>query len=120
MLYERWRQISAQDPTRVALRDFGSGRSWTFAELFAAGDQATADSPVVFSQGHSPEFLFQLLAAWRQGKPACPLEPGHSAATLETSGFDPGSMPAVVHLKITSATAGASRIVALTAEQLAA
>lgn len=120
MLYERWRQISAQDPARVALRDFGSGRSWTFAELFAAGERATADSPVVFPQGHSPEFLFQLLAAWRQEKPACPLEPGHSAATLETGGFNPGSMPSIVHLKITSATAGASRIVALTAEQLAA
>ena len=65
---------------KLALRDFASGRSWTFGELFAAGEAAAAVSPanIVFPQGHSPEFIFDLLAAWRENKIACPLEPGQS------------------------------------------
>ncbi len=34
----------------------------------------------VFPQGHSPEFILNLLAAWRENKIVCPLESGQVAA----------------------------------------
>jgi acyl-CoA synthetase (AMP-forming)/AMP-acid ligase II len=132
MLYERWRQIASERRDEPALRDFASGRHWTFGELFAAGDGApnsdsadfnSTNEPVrkptlqtgfAFPQGHSPEFILSLLAAWRSGKVVCPLEPGHPAPRV--------SQPPApcLHLKLTSATTGAARLAAFTAEQLAA
>jgi long-chain acyl-CoA synthetase len=113
MLYERWRKIAGERRNEVALRDAASARRWTFAELFAAGETATVDG-TAFPQGHSPEFIFQLLAAWRENKLACPLEAGQSPPEIS-------SIPEnYVHLKSTSATAGAARFVAFTAGQLMA
>jgi long-chain acyl-CoA synthetase len=115
MLYERWRKISAERRDEIALRDFTSGKRWTFGELFAAGEKEKNGAPdTVFPQGHSPEFILQLLAAWRENKIACPLEPGQSPLEI--------SLPPenCVHLKSTSATGGAARFVAFTPEQLMA
>ena len=178
MLYERWRQVAAERGGEIALRDFASGRRWTFAELAEAGEKAACPtqkagghvggcevpegkpasskdgnfnerrlSPArssvlqteergrragqvgsgsevgsgaealrgaVFPSGQSPEFILDLLAAWRENRLVCPLEPGQSIPTLD------GPPPPGVHLKSTSGTAGAARWVALTAEQLAA
>jgi acyl-CoA synthetase (AMP-forming)/AMP-acid ligase II len=115
MLYERWRKISAERRDEIALRDFSSGKRWTFGELFIAGEkEKTISTGPVFPQGHSPEFILQLLAAWRENKIACPLEPGQSQPEI--------SLPPenCVHLKSTSATGGAARFVAFTPEQLMA
>jgi long-chain acyl-CoA synthetase len=115
MLYERWRKISAERREELALRDFTSGRCWTFAELFIAGEKQKIDpTGTVFPQGHSPEFIFDLLAAWRGNRIACPLEAGQSPLDI--------SLPPenCVHLKSTSATGGTVRFVAFTAEQLMA
>jgi len=115
MLYERWKQISAQNRDAIALRDLASGKNWTFGQLSATAENNGApDSPVAFPSGHSPEFIFQLLAAWRKNKPACPLE--HEQRLPQVADV-PGKF---AHLKITSATAGTPRMVAFTAEQLAA
>ena len=122
MLYERWRKISTERRDAVALRDFASGQCWTFAELFAAGENrngAPAASPAsprnfALPQGHSPEFVFDLLAAWRENKTVCPLEAGQSPPEISTP---PDNW---IHLKSTSATGGAARFVAFTAEQLMA
>jgi acyl-CoA synthetase (AMP-forming)/AMP-acid ligase II len=114
MLYERWKKVSAARRNETALRDFASGRRWTFGELFAAGEKSGVKDGIIFPQGHSPEFIFQLLAAWRENKTACPLETGQ---------LPPKILPPpenCVHLKSTSATGGAARFVAFTAEQLAA
>jgi long-chain acyl-CoA synthetase len=115
MLYERWKQISNRERDRLALRDFASGQSWTFGELAAAAEKTGVNSGVtLFPQGHSPAFILQLLAAWRENRVVCPLEPGQSP-------FPVSDLPKnCVHLKLTSATAGAPRLVAFTAEQLAA
>ena len=133
MLYERWRKIAAERRGQPALRDTASGRRWTFGELFAAGESwkgapalAAPKLPsegwsgpasaggIIFPQGHSPEFILDLLAAWRENKIICPLEPGQTPPQVPIPPVD------CVHLKCTSATTGAARMVAFTAEQLAA
>jgi len=114
MLYERWRKIAWERRNEPALRDFGSGRRWTFGELFSEGESRPAAGGFVFPQGHSPEFLFNLLAAWRENKIVCPLETGQPPPEF------PPPPKNCIHLKCTSGTTGNPRFVAFTAEQLAA
>ena len=134
MLYELWRKIATARRDEPALRDATSGRHWTFGELFAASERAPVSDPdrfnlsdepgqrpalrhystLVFPQGNTPEFLLDLLAAWRVGKIVCPLEPGQSPPEI------PPPPAPCVHLKTTSATTGAARLALFTAEQLAA
>jgi long-chain acyl-CoA synthetase len=115
MLYERWRKIAGERRNDLALRDFGSGQCWTFEELLMAGEKENiGPTGTVFPQGHSPEFILNLLAAWRENKIVCPLESGQSPPEI--------SLPPknCIHLKSTSATGGMARFVAFTAEQLMA
>jgi long-chain acyl-CoA synthetase len=115
MLYEHWRKISAERKYQIALSDFASGNRWTFGELYAAGEKQKGSlAGAIFPQGHSPEFIFNLLAAWRENKIACPLEPGQLPPKISSPPQN------FVHLKSTSATGGAARFVAFTAEQLMA
>ena len=115
MLYERWRKIAAERRGQPALRDAASGRRWTFGELLAAGEARTiGPAGTAFPQGHSPEFILDLLAAWRENKIVCPLEPGQTPPQV------PIPPAGCVHLKCTSATTGAARVIAFTAGQLAA
>jgi long-chain acyl-CoA synthetase len=114
MLYERWRLIASQRWGETALRDFASGRQWTFGELFVAGTaRPLGDGNFVQPQGQSAEFVLDVLASWRENKALCPLEPGQSR---------PDFPPPVncVHLKSTSATGGTARWVIFSGEQLAA
>ena len=115
MLYERWRQISSERRNDIALRDGASGRRWTFGQLFCAGQSHPArEEEVAFPQGHSPQFILDLLAAWRDGKTVCPLEPGQAPPQFSNPPRK------CVHLKCTSATTGAARLAAFTGGQLAA
>jgi len=114
MLYERWREIALKSRNEIALRDFASGKYWTFSQLFAEGEKRAAGGGFIFPQGHSPEFIFDLLAAWRENKMVCPLEPGQAPPQI----FKPPKHG--VHLKCTSATTGAPRLVVFAAEQLQA
>jgi acyl-coenzyme A synthetase/AMP-(fatty) acid ligase len=122
MLYERWRKIASERRNEPALRDAASGKSWTFGALFAAGEKQNAGpTGTVFPQGHSPEFVFALLAAWRENGIACPVEPDQARPIAEPQISDLRSqIPGCIHLKTTSSTGGAARLVAFTAEQLAA
>ena len=129
MLYERWRKIAGERRNEIALRDFASGIRWTFCELFFEGEKCGAKGEIIFPAGHSPKFIFQLLAAWRENKIICPLEAGQGGASVLESRDDVKLLtnrlsrtlaPPIVHLKTTSATTGAARFVAFTAEQLAA
>jgi long-chain acyl-CoA synthetase len=115
MLYERWREIARAGRDETALRDSASGRQWTFRGLALATEQARRSrQKLAFPQGSSAEFIFSVLRAWRSGQIVCPLESEQAAP--EFSQHLPGS---IVHLKTTSATAAAPRMVAFTAEQLA-
>jgi acyl-CoA synthetase (AMP-forming)/AMP-acid ligase II len=68
----------------------------------------------VYPQGHSVQFISDVLLAWRCGAVVCPLEPGQAPPAV------PPPPPWCAHLKTTSATTGAPRVVAFTAAQLAA
>jgi long-chain acyl-CoA synthetase len=121
MLYERWRKISAEQRNELALRDYASGKSWSFGELFIVGEkEKNGPAGPVFPQGHSPEFIVDLLAAWRENKTVCPLETGQGGAGVLASRLVGSLAPQIVHLKSTSATGGTARFIAFTAEQLMA
>ena len=115
MLYERWRQIATELRNHRALDDLASGRSWTFRELFEAGESWPGSaSEIVCPRGNTAEFLLTLLAAWRETRVVCPLVPDSAAPDV------PRLPSPCIHLKSTSATTGRPRLVAFTAEQLLA
>jgi acyl-CoA synthetase (AMP-forming)/AMP-acid ligase II len=116
MLFENWRRVVRDHPSRKALYDVPSARSWTFAELdFAAENYPTQSGRVAFPQGDSPNFIFSVLSAWKNDVPVCPLEIGQLQPIIQGD-----LLPDVVHVKTTSASTGTARLVAFTAEQLQA
>src|SRR3989440_5333201 len=115
MLYQRWLQIAKAFSDRSALWDLAAGRKWTFREIAARIEQSPpVKAETAFPQGGSAEFVFTVLQAWRNNQVVCPLEEGQ-APNLSDS-LPPGT----VHVKTTSATTGASRLVAFRPEQLMA
>jgi len=116
MLYDRWRGIVRAHSDKTALFEVPRARTWTFGELLARAE-AEPEKPesFVFPQGSQADFLISVLQAWRAGQVVCPLEPGQKGPEIVRP------LPSnVVHLKLTSATTGKSRLVAFTASQLAA
>src|SRR5580693_3895757 len=115
MLYQRWRDMANARRNELALHDLSSGQRWTFAQLRAATESwPVIEGDIVCPHGHSAAFVCSLLAAWRAGKVVCPLEAEQAAPNVAL-------LPkGCVHLKWTSATTGAARLIAFTAEQLAA
>ncbi len=115
MLYERWRQIAEKFRGEIALHDLERDERWTFEQLARKTESGRMpDAPVVFPQGISVEFILSTLRAWRFGKIVCPLELGKTPPEFQ-------NFPEhCVHLKLTSASTGAARVVAFTSEQLAA
>jgi long-chain acyl-CoA synthetase len=115
MLYERWRQIARERGRDTALTDLSTPRQWSFAELAAQTDGASeSEDPVVYPQGNSAGFVLAVLRAWRWNRVVCPLEPGQAPPRV------PLPPAGCLHLKLTSATTGAPRVIAFTAAQLAA
>ena len=116
MFYDRWCRIARAHPDQPALFETAAGRIWTFAELFASAQSGPdLTEPIAFPQGASAGFILSVLRAWRSGQVVCPLEIGQ--VLPEISGALP---PGIVHLKMTSATTGKSRLVAFSASQLIA
>jgi acyl-coenzyme A synthetase/AMP-(fatty) acid ligase len=115
MFYEQWHQIAHTRRNDLALQDLATNRTWTFAQLFEAGELTPADTGKInHPRGHSPEFILTLLAAWRSGKTVCPLESGQMPPAV------PLPPDECVHLKLTSGTTGLPRLIAFTAGQLMA
>ncbi|PYJ05913.1 MAG: hypothetical protein DME25_07570 [Verrucomicrobia bacterium] len=116
MLYERWRQVARACRNQTALQDLAGGGRWTFGELAGAAENgAPPKAPIAFPQGGSPEFILGVLRAWRFGQVICPLEPGQAQPRVARK-----LPPGIIHLKTTSATTGAPRLIAFTAAQLMA
>ncbi len=115
MLYERWQKVVQDRRNEVALRDLASGRCWTFAQMDREAETLGPNNrAMVFPQGHSPEFIFSVLRAWRWRGVVCPLESHHQPLAI----FPPPGP--CCHLKTTPVTTGVPRAVAFTEEQLAA
>ncbi len=115
MLYDLWRQAASAQPAGLALWDFKRRERWTFCQLAELVERDEPSSRLVaFPQGTSADFVISVLRAWRAGQVTCPLESGQSSPTV--SNLPKG----IVHLKTTSATTGAARLVGLTASQLIA
>ena len=122
MLYERWLKIAAQRGQTIAFHEPGAPGAFTFDMLGQMVHRLMLPIvPVEFPQlkPDAPEpglalFLTTTLHAWRHGGAICPLEPGQPRPNL--GDIPPGN----ALLKSTSATTGAPRYVAFTAEQLAA
>lgn len=124
MLYERWCVVASRMGATVALRDLVGGRAWTFAELHATGERSPEPaSLVVCPRGNGPDFVLTVLQAWRWRRVVCPLEPEQAvpAAVAARSATELAKrLAGVAHLKLTSATTGAPKLIAFAPEQLAA
>ncbi|MGH7973687.1 MAG: class I adenylate-forming enzyme family protein, partial [Limisphaerales bacterium] len=116
MLYECWRQIAGEHADELALVEMASVRRWRFRDLFAETERKEVDGmPVVFSPGVSAQFVLTVLRAWHGGGVVCPLERDQQPPVLS------GPLPdGIAHLKTSSATTGAPRLIALTAAQMRA
>jgi len=113
MLYDRWREVAGENRRETALCD-QSGRRWTFAELNRMSEVPAEGQGILYADSGSADFVIQVLRAWRAGRALCPLEVGQDAPGVA----EPAT--SIVHLKTTSATMGAARVVGFTAAQLAA
>ncbi len=114
MLYEMWLEVARSHGRETALWDLAAGRQWRFDELLKEGDEPGDKRTWVFPQGHSAEFVFEVLRGWRTGALVCPLEAGQARPDF------PMPPAPCCHLKMTSATGGRARAIAFTGEQLAA
>ena len=114
MLYDRWREMARERRAEIALRDLPSARQWTFGELDAAAQVRETEDAMVFPRGNGAEFVLTVLRAWRHGQIVCPLEASQPAPKF------PRLSAPLVHVKTTSATSGAPKLIAFTAAQLAA
>ncbi|MBC8096053.1 MAG: long-chain fatty acid--CoA ligase [Akkermansiaceae bacterium] len=116
MLYDRWCQIARAHSSVIALREIVSHRHWTFGELARAAEQGDGiQGEVVFPHSGSAEFIFSILRAWRCGQVVCPMETQQPNPPIPS-----GLPPEILHLKTTSATTGAPRMIGFSAGQLIA
>jgi long-chain acyl-CoA synthetase len=115
MLYERWRQLAREYRNEFALRDLARNEEWTFGQLAKLTEKAELPKePIAYPHGSGAEFVLSVLKAWRLGQVVCPIDKGQTPPVIRSI------PPGVVHLKLTSATTGAQKLVAFTAPQLMA
>src|SRR4051812_22006491 len=115
MLYERWHRIARDYQKELALRELDSGQQWTFGQLAKLTEKAEVPSrPVAYPSGICAGFVLDVLKAWRSGQVVCPIEREQTPPAVRSI------PPGVVHLKLTSATTGARKLVAFTAAQIMA
>ncbi len=114
-LYEAWRSTASREPRQIALVDHGGRTSWSFCELQHALDRIPQSTGPVRADGRGPDFILSTLRAWRDGRILIPGETGEVPVPL------PEEMPSdICHVKKTSGSTGASRLVGFKACQLAA
>lgn len=114
-LSARWLEVAKLYADEWALLELDSGRRWTFAELARAGEETSGkEGSIVFPRGNTADFILAVLRAWQNDQAVCPLEVNQAEPTL--TDWDRNW----VHFKLTSASTGPARLVAFTAEQLAA
>jgi len=115
MLYDRWRQVVQENANELALFDWARQQRWAFAALAEQIEKSDREpAEVIFPQGISSDFILAVLRGWRFGQIVCPLEMKQSPPSLS-------QIPeSIAHVKTTSASTGASRMIAFRAAQLMA
>ena len=114
-LYEQWLATTRAFSSERALVDVASGRTWTFRELsLEAEREVSPAAPILFPCGSGPEFLFNILRAWRSGVVTCPLEASQTPPPLAAPPKH------FAHLKLTSGSTASAKCIAFTGPQLAA
>ncbi len=113
--FERWNAVVAAQGDRTAVTDAATGEAWSFSQLAALGRDAPDVPPVLLTGATGLAFLIDVLRAWRCGSVLVPDDAGGLAVP------SPAVLPEqTCHLKVTSGSTGTRRMVAFTAEQLAA
>lgn len=114
-LYPRWREVAARRSKAIAVKEFPSGRCWTFGELARAGERAESSPHVLQTARTGMAFLIDVLRAWRDGAVLVPDD------TNGTFAFDASTLPGgICHIKITSGSTGHRQGVLFGADALAA
>jgi len=114
MLFAAWKEIVRSRQNELAFVDLASGKHWTFGELDAVCAATRRDERVFYPCGNGVDFILEVLRAWQNDGVVCPLDEGQKPPALD-------AWPeACVHLKTTSGTAGAPRLIAFTGAQLMA
>ncbi len=118
-LYARWREVAAASGQAPALTIAGTQSHISFLELqqLAHAQPTVACHVPAFPSGRGVSFFVETLAAWRDGRVLCPLD-----ASQPNAMPPPGYLAerSISHIKLTSGSTGAPRLILLTAEQLAA
>src|SRR5262245_12240928 len=115
MLYDRWREVARARRSELALKDLSDGRSWTFGQLLEAGEtRSDPGATWVCPKGNGIEVMLEVVLGWRDQGVVCPLEESDTPPACELPSRG------IAHVKRTSATTGAARLITFTGEQLAA
>ncbi len=116
-LYTAWERV--RDRAGWALSDLRAGREWTFAEIQDEVDALPVGGPggVCFPTGFSVGLIFETLRAWRDGTVLCPVEREGDHPPLAIFDGLPGD---TCHVKLTSGSTGAPRLVRFRGPDLAA
>lgn len=114
-LYLRWLEVLQRYSDEVALVD-SEGISHRFRDLAAAVDgRCAVEKPEVAGVGDGMGFVVSALAAWRDGQPFVPVDSiSPEDALLENL------PPGVAHVKMTSGSTGAPRLLLFSGDQMAA
>jgi long-chain acyl-CoA synthetase len=115
-LYQQFLETASRHPSGSALLIEQEPVSWKWLAE-AVGRTPLPPDPVVILSVEQPlvSFLTTLLAAWREGRPVCPVD--HVSPSPEALRDLP---PGICHIKLTSGSTGEPRLVAFRAEQLEA
>ncbi|MDX1953225.1 MAG: fatty acid--CoA ligase family protein [Verrucomicrobiota bacterium] len=115
MLYAQWQRIVAARAEEVACWDIHARRQYKFREIQELVDARNEkQAGMATASGADIQFFVQLLLAWRDGVPFCPLEPGQLVPRLHSL------PPWCAHVKLTSGSTGKAKAVLFTERQLKA
>lgn len=113
-LYEQWLETARGWRGETALLDLAAERRWTFEELRQEGERQESGGGIAYPRGAGPDFIFELLRAWRRDAVGCPLEASQGAPEI------PPVPENIAHLKLTSASTGRAKCIGFTGAELAA
>lgn len=111
-LYERWLETVEAFRDEMAVRE-ACGRVWSFGELAGAVEGMERVAEAVVVRGGGAGFLLRVLQGWRNRVAVVPVDSGDFSVAEELPDW-------VGHVKVTSGSTGAAKVVLFREDQLAA